>query len=144
MSPAHRSGAACSAGYSVRNPEAEALVGDRPLGEAPVDVAAGEARASGRGSRGRCVQYAHSPHVHASHGTPTIRPVGRLADDLVAEHARQLRDIDLAIDEVQVRAAHPARQDAHSSCPRRASGAGRSTNRSGSPTRSRTMARIGG
>ena len=54
MSPAHSSGAACVVRVAVRDREAEPLVGDRVLGEAAVDVAAGEARPADRGSRGRC------------------------------------------------------------------------------------------
>ena len=102
--------------------EAVALVRDRVLRVAAVDVPSRELRALGTGSRARCVQYRHSPSVHPSHGTPTRLPSSptpavlvpaprRLdgADDLVAEDARWVADLHLSVEQVQVGAAYGAR-----------------------------------
>ena len=49
-----------------------------------------------------------SPSVQPSQGTPTRRPSSVTSDDLMAEHDRELRRVDLAVAQVQVGAAHPA------------------------------------
>ena len=56
------------------------------------------------------VQYRHSPHVHPSHGTPSRLPSACLADDLVARDERQLRVLELPVDDVEVGAADAARE----------------------------------
>ena len=66
-------------------------------------------------------QYSHAPQVHPSHGTPTRSPGlealdaiahrGDDADDLVSRHERQLGLRQLAIDDMQIGAAHRARAD---------------------------------
>ena len=63
-------------------------------------------------------QYRHSPHVQPSQGTPTRAPsqppaaLDHGADNLVAENERHLRLRQLAVADVKVCTAHPARMDA--------------------------------
>ena len=64
-------------------------------------------------------QYAHSPQVQPSHGTPTRRPSSAIPDDLVAEHEREMARLELAVAQVQVGAADPARLDAQLQLPGR-------------------------
>jgi hypothetical protein len=59
----------------VGNRQAEALVGDRVLGEAAVDVTAGEARALAEVLAPGAALRA-SPSVQPSQGTPTRTPPG--------------------------------------------------------------------
>ena len=102
---------------AVGQREAVALVGDRLLREAAVDVVAGEARlgaevlppaqavvaaAAGPG------EPRHSEPL--SHGKP-LRALPQRAygpDDLMAEHERHVRSPELAVQDVEIGAAHAA------------------------------------
>ena len=102
----------------VGNREAEALVGDDPLGVAAVDVVAGEAGAVAEvlpAARAEAALAARP--AEPGHAEPAA--VLGLADDLVAGHERQLRTRELAVDDVQVGAADAAGADAEQQLPRR-------------------------
>src|SRR5207249_8975475 len=116
--------------------EAETLIGQRELGHAAIDVAAGEP-----GARTEVLAPTQTPGALAAgvaeprHPDQRSRcgPRGRIrrdtdlgllgprfarrargldaCDDLVAEHARRLRDLELSVEQVQVRAADPAGVD---------------------------------
>ena len=99
-------------GLLARQGEAEALVGDHVLGIPAVDVAAGKAGAHAEvlAPRQALIALATGP-AEPGHADPST--VGhRARDDLVSEDPRRLRDLHLAIDEVEVRAAHGAGVDA--------------------------------
>jgi hypothetical protein len=102
------------------NRKDEALVGDRPLGVAAVDVVAGEAGvltevlaaalAVAAGAVGPAepgdsdaVALVESGGALSARGDPT--------HDLVAGNQRQLRPVELAVDDVEVSAADAARMD---------------------------------
>ena len=93
---------------AVRDREAEPLVGHRVLGEAAVDVAAGEARAGAEvlAAAAAVRALAARPSEPRDADTPAVRLDA--GDDLVAEDARRMRDVDLAVEEVQVGAADAA------------------------------------
>jgi hypothetical protein len=87
--------------------EAEALVGERVLGHAAVDVAAGEARQRAEVlAAGAAVgALAAGPPQPGDADAAAIGLDG--GDDLVAEDPRRRGDPDLAVEQVQVGAAHP-------------------------------------
>ena len=91
--------------------EAEALVGDDPLGVAAVEVVAREARAVAEVLAAARAEAALAARpAEPRHAEPPA--VAGLADDLVARHERQLRSRELAVDHVQVGAADAAGADA--------------------------------
>ena len=99
---------------AVGQREAEALVGHRVLGVAAVAVVAGEACAVAEvlPARAAVAAVAVGP---AQPGTPrrgrrreALAAAHHAPDDLVAEHQRQLGSVELAVDDVQVGAAHAA------------------------------------
>ena len=102
---------------AVGNREAEALVGDRVLRVAAVERVAGEARvvAEVLAPRPAVAARAAGP-AQPRHADPLARREARRrpgrrrdrADDLVAQHQRQLRLGQLAVDDVQVGAADAA------------------------------------
>ncbi len=97
-------------GESLGQRQAVALVGDRQLREPAVDVASGEARVhaqvlpSAPAVAALAVGPAQPRHAHpaAVVGAP---------DDLVPEHDRELRRLDLVVAQVEVGAADPAGPD---------------------------------
>ena len=97
-------------GEVVGQRQAEALIGDRVLGEAAVDVAAGEPRVQAEvlAPGGAESAVAIGPAKPRDADAPTI--LG-LADDLVAQDNRQFGGMNLFIAQVQIGAAHPARLD---------------------------------
>ena len=116
MSPAQRSGAACSSAYPSGTGKQKRSSATASSRVPAVEVVAGEARAVAEVLPVRERSSGTSPSVHPSHGTPTRvaglepRPaLEHLADDLVAEDERELRLRELAVDDVEVGAAHAAR-----------------------------------
>ena len=94
---------------AVGDREAEALVGDRELRVAAVEVVAGEPRAVAEVLAARSGSSG-TRRVQPSQGTAqAARRPRSTADDLVAGDERQLRVRELAVDDVQVGAAHAAR-----------------------------------
>src|SRR3954447_5718522 len=96
-------------GVAGRDIEAVALVGDGELGVAPVDVAAGEPRAVAQvlAAAPAVLALAVGP-AEPRHADPPVGP-GDRADDLVPDHERRARHVELAVDDVQVGAADAAR-----------------------------------
>ena len=101
--------------------EAEALVGDHGFGEAAVEVVAGEARLraqvlpAGQAEPARAASPAEPRHADALPGREPLRSRARRVHDthdLVAGHDRPAEVGQLAVDDVQVGAAHAARADA--------------------------------
>ena len=107
-------------GVAVRDREAEALVGDRVLRVAAVEVVAGEARAVAEVLAARAAVAARRRRSSRATARRARSAAARrpLADDLVAGHERQLRVRQLAVDDVQIGAAHAAGVDAHQHLPR--------------------------
>ena len=100
---------------SVRDGEAVALVRNCELRVAAVDGVAGEERAVAQVlmAREAVPAFAVSP-AEPRHANTGARLVSRaslenLADDLMPEHERKLRLGEVAVDDVQVGAAHTAR-----------------------------------
>ena len=68
-------------------------------------------------------QNAQTPHVRCNHGTPTRSPTARRVhpsprvstrpDHLMTGHHRQVRQLEIALDDVEIGAAAPARVHAH-------------------------------
>ncbi len=104
-----------------RQRQAEALVGDRPLGVPAVAVVAGEARTVTEvlAAAQAVAALAARP---AEPGNTEAPSVLGLADDLVAGDERQLRLRQLAVHDEQVGAADAARADAEQQLPRRGFG----------------------
>src|SRR5215217_6585068 len=101
----------------VRQREAEALVGDRPLGVAAVDVAAREASALAEVLAPRAAERALAARpAQPRHPDPRPVPVDP-RDDLVAEHERQVAWAQLAVAQVQVGPADPVRLDPQAQLP---------------------------
>ncbi len=98
-------------GELVGQLQAEALIRDRLLGESPVDVTAGEARADAQvlAPAGAIPALPVGPTQPGNAHSPTVVGGG---DDLMAENHRQLGRIDLGVAQVQVRTADRARGDA--------------------------------
>ena len=105
---------------AVGDREAEALVGDRDLGVAAVDVVAGELRvvaevlAAAAAVAALAVGPAEPRHPDPLARGELLRPLPRLAhhaDDLVAHHQRQLRLGEVAVEDVEVGAADAAGAD---------------------------------
>jgi hypothetical protein len=102
---------------SLGDREAEALVCHRALGVATVAVVAGEARAVAEvlAARAAVAALAVGPaepgHAHPRPGREALAATKDPRHDLVTGHERELRLTQLAVDDVQVRAAHPARED---------------------------------
>ena len=103
-----------------RQLEAVARVGDGVLGIAAVDLVAGEARVvaeillAAAAIEARAVGRAEPRHADAvADGEALDARAERrdLADDLVAENERQLGMRQLAVDDVQIGAAHAAGRD---------------------------------
>src|SRR5207248_10114510 len=88
-------------GEAVRQREAVALVGNRPLRVAAVEVVAGEAGAVAEVlAAARAVAALAARPAEPRHAEPAA--VLGLADDLVAEDERQLRPRQLAVGDVAV------------------------------------------
>ena len=102
-----------------RDREAEALVGDRELGVAAVDVVAGEAGADaevlalGEAEPAFAAGPAEPRDAHPGPGRVPFAVGHDLADDLMAEHERELRLSKLAVDDMQVGPTDRAGEDAH-------------------------------
>ena len=97
--------------------EAEALVGDRPLRVAAVDVAAREARPHAQVLAPRAAIRALAARpAQPRHADPPA--VVGAPDDLVAEDQREVPGVELAVAQVQVGAADAARLDAQLQLPR--------------------------
>ena len=117
MRPAHRSGAACSVGEAAGDGEAEPRVGHGELGVAPVERVAGEAGPVAQVLPVRSAEAALAARpAQPGNADPVAgrEPVDRVADgldrahDLVAQDERQRRVGELAVQHVQVGAAHGA------------------------------------
>ena len=95
-------------GEAVRDREAEPLVGHGVLGEAAVDVAAGEARPGTEvlAAAAAVRALAARPPEPRDADAPAVRLDA--GDDLMSEDARRMRDLDLPVEEVQVGAADAA------------------------------------
>ena len=106
--------------------QAEALVGDRALGEAAIDVVAREARSLAEvlAVRAAVAAFPVGPpqprDPDAGAEREAFRPLPRLdhlADDLVAEDERELRLVEVAVGDVEVGAADAAGDYAHGDLP---------------------------
>ena len=99
---------------TLREREAEALVGDRVLRVAAVAVVAGEARpvaevlASARAVAAVAVRPAEPRNADAVAAREALAVARGTRDDLMAEHERQLRLGQLAVGDVQVGSADAA------------------------------------
>jgi len=129
--PADEPGAEQRRGLEVRvivgDREAEALVGCRPLGEAAVDLVAGESRAgaqvlvAGTAIAALAARPPEPRHAHAAARRVAARTRPGVFDgshDLMAEHERQLGVLQLPVDDVQVRAADATGVHAEQDLPR--------------------------
>ncbi len=105
---------------AVRNRKHVACVGHGVLGIAAVDLVAGEARMVAEifgalAAIGACaVGIAEPRHADAHPRSEALDAVAQgldAPDDLVPEHERKLRLRELAVEDMQVGAAHPARRD---------------------------------
>jgi hypothetical protein len=106
--PCAQQGRGLQIGVAVGDRQAEALVGDGVVGEAAVDVASGEARphAEVLAAAAAVGALAAGP-AEPRHPDATVFARDH-ADDLMAEHARR-RDVELAVEQVQIGAADAAR-----------------------------------
>jgi hypothetical protein len=102
----------------VGNRKAEALVRDAPLRVAAVDVVAGEARvvAEVLAAAAAVAAGAVRPREPRDAEPPAVV---RDADDLVPEGQRQLRPVELAVDDVEIGPADPAGEHAQQHLSRR-------------------------
>ena len=111
----------------------EARVGDRVLGVAAVQLVAGEARLRAEilvaataeaALAARPAEPRHADPVALAHGVDVAsRPLHR-GDDLVSEDERELRQRQIAVDDVQIGATDAARPDAQQHLARRDGGDG--------------------
>src|SRR5439155_26671376 len=104
--------------------QAVALVSDRQARVSAVDLVPGESRPVAEVLASRAAVFANAAGP-AQPGNADPRPfrearAARLddADDLVSEHERQLRIVELTVGDVQIRPAHAAGADAEEDLPR--------------------------
>src|SRR5205823_5993417 len=102
----------------LRDLEAEALVRDGLLGVTAVEVVAGEAGPvaevllPGAAVAAHAVRPTEPWHADTAARGERLAALDHRAHDLVSEHERELRLVELAVADVQIGAADPARVDA--------------------------------
>ena len=92
----------------VRDWKTEALVRDHPLRIPTVEVVAGKARAVAQVLASRDAEAALAARPSEPRHPEPAAVLG-LADDLVPGNERQLRPVELAVDDVQIGPTHSAR-----------------------------------